>query len=138
MLALILVYLLCLAVLNRFWASISGELFVIGTVITLALLIFTPAFLLARRFLSPASAATVYENGLVLKRGSKMITQPFHGLKTIEFMPFTLDGSLYKINTITLIKKDGSKPIVARIPAFKEFAPVLRTVFMQYKEQNAA
>ena len=103
---------------------------VIGFVLATAILIFTPVFLVMRRFISPVNAAIVYANGLVLKRGSKVMEQPFCTLEKIEFMPFDLSSSLYKLNTVTLVQKDGSKPINDRVPDFTNFSHALNSAFM--------
>ena len=117
-------------------ANVPDVLLGISLLITVFLLVGTSVFLVLRHFFFPANTAIVYESGLLLSRSSKTITQPFHGIKEMEFVPLDWASPTYKMNTVTLIRKDGSKPIVARVPDFKNFSKALRSAFMQYKERS--
>jgi len=108
-----------------------------GFAIATTVFIFTPVILISLTFKLPASAATVYENGLVLKRGSKTTALHFHDIENIKLTPFDPAKVLKDANTVTIIKVDGSKPVVARVPNFNDFSDSLDTAFTRYKKQNA-
>jgi len=75
---------------------------------------------------------TIYGNKLILKRRSKLIELSFNEINKITAVPFSWDGTAKKIGTATIVKKDGSKPLVVRFTDFKTSSKTLETTFVCY------
>lgn len=82
-------------------------------------------------------SAVVYEGGLILKRKDEIIELDFNDIEGILIStyrtrikePIMIRGLL---NKITIVKKDGTKPIIFHVPKFREFARVFSYAFRDH------
>lgn len=79
---------------------------------------------------------TLYERGLVAKRRSKEIGLSFDEVERITSSLFSLHTPAAQLMTVTIAKKDGSKPLSIRLTDFKTSSQALEMAFKSFQESK--
>ena len=79
---------------------------------------------------------TTYERGLVAKRRSKVIGLSFDEVESIMSSLSSLNTPVTQFMTVTIAKKDGSKPLRIRLTDFKASSQALEMAFKSFQERG--
>lgn len=109
-----------------------------GVVFLVFISLLTLIFGITVRYLWRLYSASIYENGLTLKRNLKIIELDFNEIEGIWFASYSVNIEELSMITsssntaIKIFKKDGTKPIIFRVTKFKKFAQVFSSAFTKH------